>query len=96
MDRQEIQEKLGLSHRENFRSNYLKPALEQGFIEMTIPNKPNSNLQKYQLTVLGGTSGKNEQSLISISTDRKSTRLNHHRSEEHTSELQSQIGRAHV
>ncbi|ERJ85570.1 transcriptional regulator [Porphyromonas gingivalis SJD12] len=53
MDRQEIQEKLGLSHRENFRSNYLKPALEQGFIEMTIPNKPNSSLQKYRLTVLG-------------------------------------------
>ena len=28
MDRQEIQRKLGLLHRENFRSNYLKPALE--------------------------------------------------------------------
>lgn len=53
MDRQEIQEKLGLSHRENFRANYLKPALEQGFIEMTIPDKPNSRLQKYRLTVLG-------------------------------------------
>ena len=53
MDRQEIQDKLGLSHRENFRSNYLKPALEQGFIEMTIPEKPNSSLQKYRLTILG-------------------------------------------
>lgn len=53
MDRQEIQTKLGLSHRENFRSNYLKPALEQGFIEMTIPDKPNSSLQKYRLTILG-------------------------------------------
>jgi DNA-binding transcriptional regulator LsrR (DeoR family) len=53
MDRQEIQHKLGLSHRENFRSNYLKPALEQGFIEMTIPDKPNSSLQKYRLTILG-------------------------------------------
>lgn len=53
MDRQEIQDRLGLSHRENFRSNYLKPALEQGFTEMTIPEKPNSRLQKYRLTILG-------------------------------------------
>ena len=53
MNRQDIQNKLGLSHRENFRSNYLKPALEQGFIEMTIPNKPNSSLQKYRLSILG-------------------------------------------
>lgn len=53
MDRQEIQDRLGLSHRENFRSNYLKPALEQEFIEMTIPDKPNSRLQKYRLTILG-------------------------------------------
>lgn len=53
MDRQEIQNKLGLSHRENFRSNYLKPALDIGFVEMTIPDKPNSSLQKYRLTILG-------------------------------------------
>jgi hypothetical protein len=53
MDRQEIQDKLSLSHKENFRANYLKPALEQGFVEMTIPDKPNSSLQKYSLTILG-------------------------------------------
>ncbi len=53
MDRQEIQDKLGLTHRENFRANYLKPALEKGFVEMTIPEKPNSSLQKYRLTILG-------------------------------------------
>ena len=53
MDREDIQNKLGLYHRENFRLNYLKPALEQGFIEMTIPDKPNSSLQKYRLTILG-------------------------------------------
>lgn len=53
MNGQEIQNKLRLTHRENFRLNYLKPALEQGFIEMTIPEKPNSSLQKYRLTLLG-------------------------------------------
>lgn len=53
MDRQEIQNKIGLAHRENFRSNYLKPALEQDFVEMTIPDKPNSRLQRYRLTTEG-------------------------------------------
>ena len=53
MNRLEIQEMLNLSDRENFRTKYLKPALEHGFIEMTIPDKPNSRLQKYRLTILG-------------------------------------------
>ena len=53
MNRQEIQCKLNLADREHFRLNYLKPALEQGFIEMTLPDKPNSSLQKYRLTTLG-------------------------------------------
>jgi predicted HTH transcriptional regulator len=53
MDREEIQRKLGLLHRGNFRTAYLKPALDAGFIEMTIPDKPNSRLQKYRLTVFG-------------------------------------------
>ncbi len=58
MDRQEIQENLQLSDRENFRINYLKPALDAGLIEMTIPDKPNSKLQKYRLTALGEQSKK--------------------------------------
>ena len=53
MNRQEIQEKLKLSDREHFRLNYLKPALRSDFIEMTIPEKPNSSLQKYRLTEKG-------------------------------------------
>jgi|GEM_PF-6029495 len=49
----EIQEKLNLSDRENFRLNYLKPALESVLIEMTLPCKPNSRYQKYRLTAKG-------------------------------------------
>ena len=53
MDRQGLQDKLSLSYNENFRLKYLKPALESGLIEMTLPDKPNSSLQKYRLTQLG-------------------------------------------
>lgn len=44
----DLMERLGLSHRPTFRKNYLKPALENGMIEMTIPDKPNSRNQKYR------------------------------------------------
>jgi len=53
MNREEIQAKLSLTHRENFRKYYLKPALDAGLIEMTIPGKPNSKHQKYRLTEKG-------------------------------------------
>lgn len=44
----EIMVRLGLSHRPTFRTNYLNPALDQGLIEMTIPDKPSSRNQKYR------------------------------------------------
>ncbi len=44
----EIMNRMGLSHRPSFRNKYLHPALEGGFIEMTIPDKPNSPNQKYR------------------------------------------------
>ena len=44
----EIMDRLGLSHRPTFRTNYLNPALDQGLIEMTIPEKPSSRNQKYR------------------------------------------------
>lgn len=44
----QLMERLGLSHRPTFRKNYLHPALEQGLIEMTVPDKPNSRNQKYR------------------------------------------------
>ena len=50
MGREALQSALGLSDRKSFRARYLKPALKAGLIEMTIPDKPNSRLQKYRLT----------------------------------------------
>lgn len=44
----ELMKLLGLKHRPTFRDNYLLPALELGYIEMTIPDKPNSSKQKYR------------------------------------------------
>ncbi len=44
----ELMKLLGLRHRPTFRDNYLLPALELGYIEMTIPDKPNSSKQKYK------------------------------------------------
>ncbi len=46
-------EKIGLKHAEHFRLNYLNKSLELDLIEMTIPAKPRSRLQKYRLTPLG-------------------------------------------
>ena len=44
----ELMEELNLNHRASFRLHYLAPALEQGLVERTIPDKPNSRLQKYR------------------------------------------------
>ncbi len=38
---------------EHQAEHYLKPALDDGLIEMTIPDKLNSRLQKYRLTDKG-------------------------------------------
>lgn len=53
MTRDQLQEKLQLKDRENFRKLYLLEALENGYIEMTKPDKPNSPKQKYRLTEKG-------------------------------------------
>lgn len=49
--REEIQEKLGLKNRDYFRKNYLNPAIEQGFVALTIPDKPTSSKQQYYLII---------------------------------------------
>lgn len=53
MGREALQSALWLSDRKSFRERYLKPALVDGLVEMTIPDKPNSRLQKYRLTDKG-------------------------------------------
>ena len=53
MSRKEIQSALALQDRKSFRVRYLAPALTEGLIEMTVPDKPNSRLQKYRLTDAG-------------------------------------------
>jgi len=53
MSREALQTALGLQDRKSFRERYLKPALTAGLIEMTIPDKPSSRLQKYRLTDKG-------------------------------------------
>jgi len=50
MTRAQLQNALGLRDRKSFHERYLKPALSEGLIEMTIPEKPNSRLQRYRLT----------------------------------------------
>ena len=49
----EMMERLGLKDRHNFNERYLQPALSLGLVGMTIPDKPNSQNQKYRLTAKG-------------------------------------------
>ncbi|MBL7204330.1 MAG: putative DNA binding domain-containing protein [Desulfobacteraceae bacterium] len=53
MSRSEAQTVLSLKGQANFRDRYLKPALDLELVEMTIPDKPKSRLQKYRLTKKG-------------------------------------------
>jgi ATP-dependent DNA helicase RecG len=53
MSRQALQQVLKIKHLVHFRNSYLRPALEAGYVEMTIPEKPNSSRQRYRLTAKG-------------------------------------------
>jgi ATP-dependent DNA helicase RecG len=49
----QLLEELGLIvHTKNYKK-YILPALERGWIEMTVPDKPRSRNQKYRVTELG-------------------------------------------
>ena len=51
--RSRLQHLVGIKHDEHFRRAYLLPALGMGLIEMTVPGKPTSRLQRYRLTEKG-------------------------------------------
>lgn len=47
---------MGVANRTNrtkFRDQVIKPLIEQGWLEMTFPDKPRSSQQKYRLTAKG-------------------------------------------
>ena len=53
MGRAELQAVLGLTHRPHFITSYVRPALDAGVIEMTLPKKPTSRRQRYRCTAAG-------------------------------------------
>ncbi|MDE0448109.1 MAG: putative DNA binding domain-containing protein [Spirochaetaceae bacterium] len=53
MGRAQLQSALRLAHRDHFTASYLRPALEAGLIEMTLPDKPTSRHQRYRRTPAG-------------------------------------------
>ena len=43
----QIMDRLGIKSKETLRASYLNPAMKNGLIKMTLPDKPNSKNQKY-------------------------------------------------
>lgn len=53
MKSSDLQAILQLKHRGYFKTNYLDPSIDEGFVEMTIPDSPKSPNQMYKLTEKG-------------------------------------------
>ena len=51
--REELQQAVSLKDWMHFQRAYLEPLLATGWLEMTIPDKPRSRLQRYRLTTAG-------------------------------------------
>lgn len=51
--RREILSYLGLAYHTDSYKKYIEPLIEQGYLELTIPNKPKSPNQKFKLTSKG-------------------------------------------
>lgn len=49
----ELMQMTGRSNRTKFRNQVLKPVMEAGWLEMTIPDKPRGSKQQYRLTAKG-------------------------------------------
>ena len=53
MSRQEIRDALKLKDWGNVKKGYVDPCLDQGWIEMTLPEKPSSRNQRFRITTAG-------------------------------------------
>lgn len=53
LSHKELLQAFGLRDRKSFVERRLAPALAAGFVEMTIPGKPNSRMQRYRITSAG-------------------------------------------
>ncbi|MEW6742534.1 MAG: ATP-binding protein [Planctomycetota bacterium] len=51
----ELMNARGRHNRTKFRDSFIKPLLEEGFLELTIPDKPRSRMQRYRTTEAGQT-----------------------------------------
>lgn len=51
--RQELQKALGLKNDDHFRKNHLSPAIQEGLIEMTVPDETRSRNQHYRVAPKG-------------------------------------------
>ncbi len=49
----ELMNAIGRRNRTKFRDSFIKPLLEKGFLALTIPDKPQSRLQRYRTTAHG-------------------------------------------
>ena len=49
----ELMDSAGRTNRTKFRNSILKPLMQTGLIEMTIPDRPRSSNQKYRVTEKG-------------------------------------------
>lgn len=49
----QLQETVGETNKRRFALKYIKPLISIGWLEMTIPDKPTSKLQRYRLTIQG-------------------------------------------
>jgi Fic family protein len=50
LSRKEIFTAIGMNSDSRSYKRHIEPLIEKGFVEMTVPDKPNSKLQKYRLS----------------------------------------------
>ncbi len=89
---EELQKKLGVTDSKNFKKVYLKPALQENLIEMTIPDKPNSRFQKYRISEKGREFLKGnviKEKKIKYATTQVATQVDHHDAQHVTQQVRA-------